>query len=251
MKRALDLFCGAGGATKGLQRAGYHVTGVDIAPQPNYCGDAFIQGDAFAAARGAGKIRISDFDLVWASPPCQGRTAYKRRPNHVRDVDTDGAIARIRKLVRAYGVPYIIENVPGAPLIAPIMLCGSMFDETIAVRRHRIFETSFALIQPLCRHERQRGDFPQATNRKNRRKTAEIGVWRIPLEVQQRAMGIGWMELHELSESIPPAYSEWIAQQLQRALLDLRTIDLPPATCGVCGDRHVTATCSALARLRE
>jgi len=184
MRRALDLFCCAGGATEGLHRAGFHVTGVDISAQPNYHGDRFIQANAFDPG-----IDYRDFDLVWASPPCQGHTAYKRRPNHVRPVDTDGNIARVRSMLRRFGVPYIIENVPGAPLIAPITLCGSMFDETIGVRRHRIFEASFPLSQPPCRHELQQGDFPQATNRKNRRKTAEIGVWRIPLETQQRVMG--------------------------------------------------------------
>lgn len=205
MKRALDLFCGAGGATRGLQRAGFHVLGYDITKQPNYIGDDFVRLDAFKLTPG----ELTRFDLVWASPPCQGRTAYKRRPNHVRPVDTDGAITKIRTLLRASGVPFIIENVPGAPLESPITLCGSMFG--LDVRRHRCFETSWALAQPACRHHLQQGDFPPATNRKNRRKTAEIGVWRIPLATQRLAMGIDWMELQELSEAIPPAYSQWLA----------------------------------------
>lgn len=220
---AFDLFCKAGGAGEGLRRAGFEVIGVDIEHQPNYRAGRFVQGDALyvldaltgKSSPEFARIRYGDAldrrpDFIWASPPCQGRTAYKRRPNHVRPIDTDGMIAKTRDALAKLGVPYIIENVPGAPLFAPVTLCGSMFDETIGVRRHRIFETSFAVIQPPCRHERQQGSYPPATNRANRRKTAEIGVWRIPLEVQREAMGIAWMTREELSEAIPPAYAEWL-----------------------------------------
>jgi DNA (cytosine-5)-methyltransferase 1 len=210
--RALDLFCKAGGASAGLVDAGFDVLGVDIEPQPHYP-FAFAQRDALSYER----YELRLFDLIWASPPCQGRTAYKRRPDHVYDVDTDGMITRTRDMLRASGVPYIIENVPGSPLIAPVTLCGSMFAETIEIRRHRCFETSFALIQPPCEHARQRGSFPQATNRKNRRRTIEIGVWRIPLATQQRAMGIDWMTLDELSNAIPPAYSRWLGTNFRQA----------------------------------
>jgi DNA (cytosine-5)-methyltransferase 1 len=209
--RALDLFCGAGGASSGLATAGFDVTGIDIAEQPRYP-FRFIRGDVFELIE-SGDIDLDAYDFVWASPPCQGHTAYKRRPDHVRPVDTDGAIKKIRALLNKSRAAYAIENVPGAPLLDPITLCGSMF--ALDVRRHRCFETSFPMIKPSCRHELQQGDFPQATNRKNRRKTAEIGVWRIPLNVQQRAMKIDWMQLEELSEAIPPAYSEWIARQWQ------------------------------------
>jgi DNA (cytosine-5)-methyltransferase 1 len=218
---ALDLFCGAGGVTHGLRRAGFHVTGVDINPQPNYCGDEFIRGDireAFLRAQASDiseRLVSFDYDLIWASPPCQGRTAYKRRPNHVASVDTDAMIELTRGVLRSTGVPYIIENVPSAPLINPIVLCGSMFG--LDVRRHRVFECSFPVAQPPCLHNLQQGSYPQATNRTNRRKTVEVGVWRIPLDVQQRAMGIDWMTLEELSEAIPPAYAEYLGMSARAA----------------------------------
>lgn len=200
---ALDLFCGAGGASMGLHRAGFDVVGIDINPQPRYP-FKFIQADATRPP-----VELERFDFIWASPPCQGFTAYKRRHGHVKP--RPNLIPETRGLLKASGKPYVIENVAGAPLESPSQLCGSMFG--LGVRRHRMFEASFELLVPPCYHGSQRGDFPQATNRKNRRRTAEIGVWRIPLEEQRKAMGIDWMTLEELSEAIPPAYSEFMARQ--------------------------------------
>jgi len=110
----------------------------------------------------------------------------------------------------ASGIPHVIENVPGAPLESPVQLCGSSFG--LDVRRHRIFECSFAVLAPACDHSWQTPRFPPATNRTNLRSTVEVGVWRIPLDVQQRAMGIDWMTRKELSQAIPPAYSEHLAR---------------------------------------
>jgi DNA (cytosine-5)-methyltransferase 1 len=206
--KALDLFCGAGGASMGLHRAGFDVTGVDIRPQPRYP-FRFWQGDATLISNKT----LRSFDFVWASPPCQAFTAYKRRPNHV--APREDLISIIRDRLCDLG-DWVIENVPGAPLENPISLCGSMFG--LDVRRHRIFETSFPILQPECQHSKQMPRFKPATNRKNLRKTVEVGVWRIPLDVQQKAMGIDWMELEELSQAIPPAYSEYIG----RAALTMR-----------------------------
>lgn len=128
-------------------------------------------------------------------------------------IEDDELRRRVRELLEQSGKPWVIENVPGAPLRDPVVLCGSMFG--LDVRRHRLFETSFPLLAPSCAHHLQRGDYPQATNRKNRRRTCEIGVWRIPLEVQQRAIGIDWMDLEGLSQSIPPAYTEYIGHALK------------------------------------
>lgn len=204
--RALDLFCGAGGSTRGLQRAGFHVTGVDIAEQPNYCGDDFVRGD-WATSDAA----LSSFSFVWASPPCQSFTAYRRKDPATVGAAYPNLIPQVRDFLRIVDLPCVIENVGSSPLIAPLTLCGSMFG--LEVRRHRLFECSFPVgLVPPCAHGSQRGEFPQATNRANRRKTVEVGVWRIPLEVQQRAMGIDWMTLEELSEAIPPAYSEFLGR---------------------------------------
>lgn len=202
--RVLDLFCGGGGAAMGLYRAGFDVVGVDREPQPNYP-FTFIQADALAPP-----LDVGAFDLVWASPPCQAFTAYRRRPYTVRTPQVN-LIPATRELLKRSDVSYVIENVPGAPLEAPIQLCGSSFG--LDVRRHRLFETSWPGVEPPpCDHGRQKPRFPPATNRTNLRCTVEVGVWRIPLDVQQRAMGIDWLPRRQLSQAIPPAYSEWIAR---------------------------------------
>lgn len=196
--RALDLFCGAGGASVGLYRAGFHVVGVDAEEQPNYP-FRFVRANAL-------DVDVGGYDFIWASPPCQAFTAYKRRAGHV--APRVSMIPTVRARLRASGVPHVIENVVGAPLESPIMLCGSMFG--LDVQRHRLFEASFPVSQPACDHSRWAARFPPATNRRNLRKTVEVGVWRIPLDVQYRAMGVDWMTLKELSQAIPPRYAEWI-----------------------------------------
>ena len=216
--RLLDLFCGAGGATRGYQQAGFEVVGVDISPQPNYCGDAFVQADALDVAEWVDdrpEQVFWTFDAIHASPPCQSFTAYRRKGNGVGD-GYPNLIPRVRELLSESGLPYVIENVPGAPLENPVQLCGSSFG--LDVRRHRLFESNVPMLPPPCDHGWQTPRFTPASNRTNLRRTVEIGVWRIPLEVQQRAMGIDWMTLPELSEALPPAYTEWLGGQLLAAV---------------------------------
>jgi DNA (cytosine-5)-methyltransferase 1 len=203
----LDLFCGAGGAAMGYHRAGFEVVGVDINPQPHYPFE-FHQADAMT-------FPLDGYDVIHASPPCQSFTAYRRKGHGVGD-KYPNLIPNVRRRLQSSGKPYIIENVPGAPLEHPVTLCGSAFG--LDIRRHRLFESNRPLAVPGCDHSWQTPRFPQATNRTNLRRTVEVGVWRIPLEVQQRAMGVDWMTLPELSEAIPPAYTEHIGRQLLDAL---------------------------------
>lgn len=201
--KALDLFCGAGGASMGLYNAGFDVIGVDIQPQANYPFE-FVEANAMM-------FPLDGYDLIWTSPPCQAFTAYRRRHAHVGDYPN--LIGAVRTRLRVGGTPYVIENVLGSPLERVSQLCGSSFG--LDIRRHRLFETSFPVLTPSCNHGwRARRRFAPATNRKNKRDTVEIGVWRIPLDVQQRAMEIDWMTREELSQAIPPAYSKFLANQL-------------------------------------
>jgi DNA (cytosine-5)-methyltransferase 1 len=221
--RILDLFCGAGGAAMGYARAGFEVVGVDIKPQPNYPFE-FHQANAFAFFDASESL---PFDAFHASPPCQAFTAYRRKGHGVGGGYPD-LVDAVRARFDDLGLPYVIENVPGAPLENPIQLCGSSFG--LDVRRHRLFESNVPLMAPPCAHGWQTPRFPQATNRTNLRRTVEVGVWRIPLEVQQQAMGIDWMTREELSEAIPPAYTEHIGAQLMAHLARSEPMPAPATT---------------------
>ncbi len=201
--RALDLFCGAGGATKGLQRAGFHVTGVDIKAQPRHCGDEFHQADAMT-------FPLEGFDFVWASPPCQRYTCLKSVFDSSKYPDL---VALVRDRLEASGLPYVIENVVGAPLRRDLMLCANAFG--LRSYRHRLFESNRAL-KPM--------DHPKHVTPVNRRKKNRRGHWDaggfvtvvgdIGSYVGPEAMGIDWMTGNELSQAIPPAYSEYIGKQI-------------------------------------
>jgi len=201
--RVLDLFCGAGGASMGLYRAGAtEVVGVDLAPQPRYP-FVFMQRDALSLD--VDELRA--FDLIWASPPCQRYSLYSR--NIGTSSNHPDLVAPVRERLRASGVPHIVENVVGAPLRSPTMLCGTMFG--LPLLRHRLFETSFrvGLVAP-CRH---RGDeIPVYGNGTPRWHLERLGRG-LKIEEKRSAMGIEWMNRDELSQAIPPAYSEWLARQ--------------------------------------
>lgn len=215
--RLLDLFCGAGGCSVGYHRAGFEVVGVDLSPQPNYPFE-FHQADAL-------EFDLAGFDAIHASPPCQFATAYKRSG---KVKESPNLIPPIRQRLIAIGVPYVIENVEGArdELTAPLLLCGSMFG--LDVQRHRLFESNIELPPPApCAHSWPANRFPGGRSRERTgassglvRATVEVGSWDIPLSTQKQAMGIQWgIELHELSQAIPPAYTEWIGQALIQHLL--------------------------------
>jgi DNA (cytosine-5)-methyltransferase 1 len=199
---AIDLFCGGGGATRGLQNAGFFVVGVDIKPQPRYCGDGFIRGDALME-----HVDLSAFDLIWASPPCQRFTMAQNAAKNA-DAHPD-LIPATRALLRRSGAPYVIENVIGAPLENPVMLCGLSFG--LNVKRHRLFETNFFLMTPPCPSHNQDYYVIFGHEVRNRRKGAAAGR-KNKIAAGRTAMGIDWMTRGELSESIPPVYSEFIAR---------------------------------------
>jgi DNA (cytosine-5)-methyltransferase 1 len=219
--RLLDLFCGAGGATKGYQNAGFHVTGVDIKAQPNYCGDEFVQMDVLEFLHPW--QRHLDFDAAHASPPCQFATAY-RRTGKVKP--SPNLIEPTRRLLEGSGLPWVIENIEQARpfLREPVMVCGTMLEPPMEVQRHRLFEANWPLTPPTwpCRHKLNGPDRYPGGRSKQRtgfsrglvRATVEIGSWDIPFPTQQRAMGMDWSTLEELSEAIPPAYTKFIGHQL-------------------------------------
>jgi DNA (cytosine-5)-methyltransferase 1 len=236
MKRALDLFCGAGGATKGLQRAGFYVVGVDNKLQPNYCGDEFHQGDALT-------FPLDGFDFIHASPPCQKFTALRFMYNAKEHPDL---IPETRSLLVTAGIPWCIENVDAAPLGESgnlTMLCGTMFglrtaDGSAELRRHRVFETSFSIpLRPKCQHHSIPLGVYGAHVRDRCRRITAIGVngqgtpqsgrrgrvrQYFTIGQAREAMGIDWMAMSQLSQAIPPAYAEWIGRQALQVIAESR-----------------------------
>ena len=205
--KLLDLFCGAGGAGVGYQRAGFDVTGVDINPQRNYPFD-FVQSDAlhYLAAH------WREFDAVHASCPCQRfSTMSACRPGLAEEYPD--LIAPTRELLNLTGLPYVLENVPNSPLRPDLILCGHMFG--LPLYRHRIFESNRFLWQlehePHTLPASRAGHWVPGT-------IMSISGHVSPIAVAREAMGIGWMNRDELSESIPPVYTEHIGAQLLASL---------------------------------
>ncbi len=219
MKRplALDLFCKAGGASMGLYRAGYDVIGVDIERQPRYP-FGFIQADALRPP-----FDLRQFDLIWASPPCQAHTSMRTMHNAKEHANL---IPATRSMLRSSGAFFVIENVVGAPLENPAMLCGTMFGLWAGgaeLRRHRLFETNFPLQQLACNHGAELATIGvyggHVRNRRRRAGSHARGVADFTIDQGKEAMGIDWMTLTELSEAIPPAYAEYLGLAARQAMM--------------------------------
>jgi len=190
----------------GLHRAGFEVVGVDIQKKDRYPFE-FYQADALT-------FPLDGFDLIWASPPCQRFSDLAKR-NGNADAWPD-LVAPIRERLISSGTPYIIENVEGAPLLNPVMLCGTMFPG-LRVLRHRLFETSFPVVAPphgrhplvftMDKRKAHYGNMDQNTSF-----VQVTGGGNCSKANAADAMGIDWMTKEELNEAIPPAYSEYLGR---------------------------------------
>lgn len=202
--RLLDLYCKAGGGAMGYHQAGFEVVGVDKEPQKNYPFE-FHQADAIDFL----EKHWNEFWGVHASPPCQRNSTMTKGLWKDRLASHPELIGPTRKALIKTGKPYVIENVPGAPLIDPITLCGSMFG--IQVRRHRLFETSFPILQPECDHKNQGPvvavyGHSGGSSKRDGIKFQGVSAWK-------EAMQIDWMTGAELAEALPPAYTKYIGER--------------------------------------
>lgn len=214
----------------GYYRAGFDVVGVDIKPQPRYP-FTFVQGDAleYIAEHGA------KFDAIHASPPCQAHSTIAKQQRTRRAYDHPDLVAPTRDLLTAAGLPWIMENVPGAPFVNYLVLCGSSFG--LDVRRHRLFEFGgwHPTLVPPCAHHWQLPRFRSLDKRRRglasavvpvhgtRQLASVVGVhghlnYAGEQELRCRAMGIEWMTPYELTQAIPPAYTEWLGHRLLAAM---------------------------------
>lgn len=233
----LDLFCGAGGASMGYYHVGFDVIGVDIKPMSRYP-FTFIQADAldlldmlilggttndaridFVVGWGYG---LKSFAAIHASPPCQKYSAstvfWRKQGKEYPDL-----IAPARDRLQETGLPYVIENVPGAPLNAPVILCGSHFGMvrqwephgTVMLRRHRLFETNWPLTDPGPHDHQYKAVSVAGHDLSSHRRKFGCGV---PQQVKNDLMGIDWMSRDQLGQAIPPAYTEYVGGHLMQYL---------------------------------
>lgn len=226
--RLLDLFCGAGGAGMGYARAGFEVVGVDLLPQPRYPfvyyqDDALHVLDLLLAGERWHGYRLADFQVIHASPVCKGYS----RANHVRQLQSYPLLIEpTRERLEQTRRPWVLENVVlmgkwRGLMPTALELCGTMFD--LKVYRHRYFESSHLLFAPRpCTHPTYLldgyvcvyGDCVRGRQKGNRGNAYP----RYSTAYARVAMGITWMTLQELSQAIPPAYTEWVGRQLLEVL---------------------------------
>jgi hypothetical protein len=202
--KLLDLFSGAGGASVGYHQAGFDVTGVDLHPQPHYPFE-FHQADALT-------VPLDGFDAIHASPPCQ---RYSMATPHARREHHPDLLPPTRERLLTCGIPWVMENVPGAPIRADYSLCGCQFG--LELRRRRLFETSwhaFSLMSP-CAHF---GPVVSVVGHGTPSWVREKLGYNPTIADYRAAMGIHWMNRNELSEAIPPAYTRFIGEQLMAEL---------------------------------
>ena len=205
--RLLDLFCGAGGASMGYAMAGFDVTGIDLKHGKRYP-FTYIKGNVLDYLN---TEFLRQFDVIAASPPCQTFSATKHLRNaQGKSTSKVNMIPEVRDAIIASGVPYIIENVPNAPLINPVQLCGSAFG--LKVRRHRLFESNLDITGTSCDHKNQ--GKPIGIYGSMRDEIPNGGHTAKTMPEAHAAMGIDWMIWGELVESIPPAYTHYLGKQI-------------------------------------
>ena len=214
----LDAFCSAGGCSRGYAKAGFtEIVGVDIKPQKNYLKAGvpgvkmhFIQADALKFIAAAGHL----FDAIHASPPCQRYSITMNIHGQKRAAEHPDLVDPVREILDRIGKPWIIENVMGAPLRNPIMLCGTMFG--LRVLRHRLFESNIMLMaKPHAKHPR--GILTNSHRGYDRGESPYVCLAGHNFERREgeKAIGIDWMgSRKELAQAIPPAYTEFIGRQL-------------------------------------
>lgn len=210
--RLLDLFSGAGGAAKGYHDAGFDVVGVDHEPQPRYPFEHHVAD--------ATDFPLDGFDAVHASPPCQDHTSLA----FTRDGEAHGTgwmLDHTIDRLKASGLPYVVENVPGAQMPGAFTLCARSFGIR-RLRRHRLFLTNVAVLVPPCACDGTQPIGVYGDLSKNDRPVANSkdGYVRMRAGVQtaRDLLGCQWMDAKELSQAIPPAYTEHLGRQLLDAL---------------------------------
>jgi DNA (cytosine-5)-methyltransferase 1 len=209
--RLLDLFSGAGGAAVGYHRAGFDVVGVDINPQPRYPFE-FHQADAMT-------FPLTGFDAIHASPPCQDHSPLS---GIAGKHGTGWMLAATIQRLRNFGVPWVVENVPGARMPGAFTLCGRAFG-IVRLRRHRLFLTSFPMLVPPCGCHPSRqpiGVYGDLSKNDRVVRNSKDGIPRLRAGVQtaRDLLDCQWMTGRELTQAIPPAYTQFIGEYLLEAV---------------------------------
>jgi DNA (cytosine-5)-methyltransferase 1 len=206
--KLLDLFCGVGGASVGYHQAGFEVHGVDLKHGKRYP-FTYLRADVLDVLRN--EEYINQFDVIHASPPCQTHSITKHLRNaQGKSTSKIDLIPETREALIASGKPYIIENVPGSPLINPIQLCGSSFG--LKVRRHRLFESNMPLIGSICDHKGQ--GKPIGVYGSLNDEIPKGGKTASTIDEARKAMDMNWAIWSELVEAIPPAFTKYLGDQI-------------------------------------